>query len=91
MLSNDITIVIPCKNEKENIYECISFIAKQSGIVGTTVIIADCSDEEDSLDAFLKEHNPILAAAEKRTDERLTRIYEDLETYKGYGLVMEYE
>ena len=49
MLSNDITIVIPCKNEKENIYECISFIAKQSGITGTKVIIADDSDEAESI------------------------------------------
>ena len=51
---NDLlTIVIPCKNEKDNIYECIGFIAKQVGFAGTRVIIADTSDEEDSLD-FLK-------------------------------------
>lgn len=48
---NDLlTIVIPCKNEKDNIYECIGFIAKQVGFTGTRVIIADTSDEEDSLD-----------------------------------------
>jgi glycosyltransferase involved in cell wall biosynthesis len=47
---NDLlTIVIPCKNEKDNIYECIAFIAKQVGFAGTRVIIADTSDEEDSL------------------------------------------
>lgn len=51
----------------------------------------NAQDEEGSLDAFLKEHNPILAAAEKRTDERLTKIHEELESYKGYGLVTEYE
>ena len=51
---NDLlTIVIPCKNEKDNIYECIGFIAKQVGFAGTRVIIADTSDEEDSLD-FLR-------------------------------------
>jgi len=44
-----ITIVIPCKNEKDNIYECVSFIAKQIGISGTKVIIVDVSDEADSL------------------------------------------
>jgi glycosyltransferase involved in cell wall biosynthesis len=44
-----LTIVIPCKNEKDNIYECIGFIAKQVGFAGTRVIIADTSDEEDSL------------------------------------------
>jgi glycosyltransferase involved in cell wall biosynthesis len=48
-MKEQITIVIPCKNEKDNIYECISFIAKQIGIAGTKVIIADTSDEIDSL------------------------------------------
>ena len=52
-MDNLLTIVIPCKNEKDNIYECIGFIAKQVGFAGTRVIIADTSDEEDSLD-FLK-------------------------------------
>jgi glycosyltransferase involved in cell wall biosynthesis len=45
-----LTIVIPCKNEKDNIYECIGFIAKQVGFAGTRVIIADTSDEDASLD-----------------------------------------
>ena len=45
-----LTIVIPCKNEKDNIYECISLIAKQVGSAGLKVIIADTSDEGDSLD-----------------------------------------
>ena len=49
-MNNVLTIVIPCKNEKDNIYECIGFIAKQMGFAGTRVIIADTSDEEDSLD-----------------------------------------
>jgi glycosyltransferase involved in cell wall biosynthesis len=49
-MNNLLTIVIPCKNEKDNIYECIGFIAKQVGFAGTRVIIADTSDEEDSLD-----------------------------------------
>jgi glycosyltransferase involved in cell wall biosynthesis len=49
-MNNLLTIVIPCKNEKDNIYECIGFIAKQVGFTGTRVIIADTSDEEDSLD-----------------------------------------
>jgi glycosyltransferase involved in cell wall biosynthesis len=48
-MKEQITIVIPCKNEKDNIYECVSFIAKQIGIAGTRVIIADVSDESDSL------------------------------------------
>ncbi len=49
-MKNLLTIVIPCKNEKDNIYECISFIAKQVGSAGLKVIIADTSDEGDSLD-----------------------------------------
>jgi glycosyltransferase involved in cell wall biosynthesis len=49
-MNNLLTIVIPCKNEKDNIYECIGFIAKQVGFTGTRVIIADNSDEGDSLD-----------------------------------------
>ena len=48
-MKEQITIVIPCKNEKDNIYECISFIAKQIGIAGTKVIIADTSDDANSL------------------------------------------
>jgi glycosyltransferase involved in cell wall biosynthesis len=49
-MDNLLTIVIPCKNEKDNIYECIAFIAKQVGFAGTRIIIADTSDEADSLD-----------------------------------------
>ena len=47
---NDLlTIVIPCKNERDNIYECVGFIAKQVGFAGTKVIIADSSNEFESL------------------------------------------
>ena len=49
-MKEKITIVIPCKNENDNIYECISFIAKQVGSAGLKVIIADNSDEGQSLD-----------------------------------------
>ena len=48
-MKDKLTIIIPSKNEKENIYECVGFIAKQSGIAGTKVIIADCSDDVESL------------------------------------------
>lgn len=48
-MNNLLTIVIPCKNERDNIYECIAFIAKQVGFTGTKVIIADASDELQSL------------------------------------------
>jgi glycosyltransferase involved in cell wall biosynthesis len=49
-----LTIVIPCKNENENIYECIGFIAKQVGCGGTKVIIADTSDTAESLEWLYK-------------------------------------
>jgi len=45
-----LTVVIPCKNEKDNIYECVSFISKQVGSSDLKVIIADNSDDSDSLD-----------------------------------------
>jgi glycosyltransferase involved in cell wall biosynthesis len=48
-MNEKITIVIPCKNEKDVIYECVSYIAKQVGISGTKIIIADISDDLDSL------------------------------------------
>jgi glycosyltransferase involved in cell wall biosynthesis len=48
-----ITIIIPCKNERDNIYECIKLISKQTDIIGTNIIIADNSDELESL-KFLK-------------------------------------
>lgn len=48
-MKEKLTIIIPCKNERDNLYECIGFIAKQSGILETKVIIADISDEAESL------------------------------------------
>ncbi len=48
-MKDQITIIIPCKNEKDNIYECIGFIAKQIGFNGIRVIIADISDDEESI------------------------------------------
>ena len=49
LLKDKLTIVIPCKNEGSNIYECLGFISKQRGIAGTRVIISDNSDDEKSL------------------------------------------
>jgi len=49
LLKDRLTIVIPCKNEGVNIYECVGFISKQRDIQGTKVIIADISDDEKSL------------------------------------------
>ena len=49
MKNNQFTIVIPCKNEGINIYDCLGFICKQKGIGNTRVIIADSSDDKESL------------------------------------------
>lgn len=49
MKNNQFTIVIPCKNEGSNIYDCLKFIFKQKKIGHTKVIIADNSDELESL------------------------------------------
>lgn len=49
MLKDKLTIIIPCKNEGINIYECLGFIAKQNYIEGTKVIVADISDIEESI------------------------------------------
>ena len=48
-LSNQLTIVIPSKNENRTLYDCIYNISKQSNIAGIKIIIADVSDEEESI------------------------------------------
>ena len=48
-LSNQLTIVIPSKNESRTLYDCIYNLSKQSNIAGTKIIIADVSDKEESL------------------------------------------
>ena len=49
MLEDILTIVIPCKNEGINIYDCVGMLCKQRGIAGIKIIIADNSDEEESI------------------------------------------
>lgn len=48
-LKDRLTIVIPSKNEGKVLYDCIYHISKQKGILGTKIIIADISDDKDSL------------------------------------------
>jgi glycosyltransferase involved in cell wall biosynthesis len=48
-LKDKITIVIPSKNESRILYDCIYNISKQTDISGTRIIIADVSDNEESL------------------------------------------
>jgi glycosyltransferase involved in cell wall biosynthesis len=49
MLKDILTIVIPCKNEGINIYDCVGLICMQKNIASTRIIIADNSDEEESM------------------------------------------
>ena len=48
-LSNQLTIVIPSKNEGRMLYDCVYNISKQNNIAGVKVIIADISNEEESI------------------------------------------
>jgi glycosyltransferase involved in cell wall biosynthesis len=48
-LSNILTIVIPSKNENKTLYRCIEYISTQNNIQGTRIIIADVSDNEESI------------------------------------------
>jgi glycosyltransferase involved in cell wall biosynthesis len=48
-LSRRLTIVIPSKNEGIILYNCIQYITRQNHIDGVRVIIADVSDDNDSI------------------------------------------
>jgi glycosyltransferase involved in cell wall biosynthesis len=48
-LSKRLTIVIPSKNEGVILYNCIQYISRQNHIDGVRVIIADVSDDNDSI------------------------------------------
>ena len=49
-IKDNLTIVIPSKNEGRTLYDCIYNISGQYNIAGTKVIIADISDDALSLD-----------------------------------------
>ena len=48
-LKDRLTIIIPSKNEGKTLYDCIYYISKQKGILNTRIIIADSSDNKESL------------------------------------------
>jgi glycosyltransferase involved in cell wall biosynthesis len=48
-LSNQLTIIIPSKNEGRTLYDCLYNISRQKHISGVRIIIADISDKEESL------------------------------------------
>ena len=49
-MKEQLTIVIPCKNEGYTIFECLLYLDKQAFICGTSVIIADNSDKTESIE-----------------------------------------
>lgn len=53
-LSNQLTIVIPSKNEGITLYTCIKYLSYQNNIRGIRVIIADVSDNMKSLLYIIK-------------------------------------
>lgn len=57
MLKNLLTIVIPCKNEGINIYDCLNLISKQDYVLNTKIIIADISDDDKTLEYLDKAKN----------------------------------
>lgn len=48
-LSKRLTIIIPSKNEGIILYNCIQYLTRQNHIDGVRVIIADISDDNDSI------------------------------------------
>jgi succinoglycan biosynthesis protein ExoA len=55
MLKREITVVIPAKNEVENIPQVITSIIKQSGSRGLRIIVADGGSTDGTQDAVLRE------------------------------------
>ena len=43
-----LTIVIPCKNERNNIHDCVGLLVKQKELQGVRIIIADSSTALDA-------------------------------------------
>ena len=44
-MKDEITIVVPCKNEESYIYYLLDSLKKQKGIEGIKIVIADCSTD----------------------------------------------
>jgi len=54
LLKDKITIIIPSKNESRTLYDCVYNISKQTDIAGVRIIIADISDDNDSIQYIRK-------------------------------------
>ena len=44
-MKDEVTIVVPCKNEESYIYYLLDSLKKQKGIEGIKIVIADCSTD----------------------------------------------
>ena len=53
-MKETLTIVIPSKNEKDNLYYCLQFLYNQKNIDGTQIIISDISDDDYSIATLYK-------------------------------------
>ena len=53
-IKNLLTIVIPCKNEKETILKTLDLLGYQENIKGVSVIICDSSDDSITKESILK-------------------------------------
>jgi glycosyltransferase involved in cell wall biosynthesis len=53
-MKESLTIVIPSKNEKDTLYDCLQFIYNQTNIDGVRVIVSDISDDEYSIGVLYK-------------------------------------
>ena len=70
-MKDEITIVVPCKNEESYIYYLLDCLKKQKGIEGIRIYIADCSTDntrrvienhKDWLDVEVIEGGPVSVA-----------------------------
>ena len=44
-MKDEVTIVVPCKNEESYIYYLLDSLKKQKGMEGIRILIADCSTD----------------------------------------------
>lgn len=72
------SIVIPCYNESENIYNMVEILKKFEGIDNTEFILVENGSKDDSREKFEKIF--------KKTDKHLKAVYVDKNKGYGYGI-----
>lgn len=53
-MKDKLTIIIPSKNESNTLYDCLQFLYNQNSIDGVRVIVADISDDINSIGIIYK-------------------------------------